>query len=89
MLHLKPFICRSIKIAEHIENLMIKCEVNMITLDTIQLALKIFSKYQYNYYDCLIIASALENGCAILYSEDMQHKQIIDKKLLILNPFLK
>jgi len=37
----------------------------------------------------LIVASALENGCGTLYTEDLQHGQIIENKLLIVNPFLK
>lgn len=51
-------------------------------------ALKIKEKYKLQYYDCLIIATALENGCTILYSEDMQHGQIIENQLKIINPFL-
>ncbi len=38
-------------------------------------------------YDSLIISTALENNCEILYSEDMQHKQIIENKMVIINPF--
>jgi predicted nucleic acid-binding protein len=38
-------------------------------------------------YDSLIIASALEAGCATLFSEDMQHGQAIDSTLTIRNPF--
>jgi len=44
-------------------------------------------KYKYQYYDSLIIATAIENGCSILYSEDMQHNQNIENKLVIVNPF--
>ena len=44
-------------------------------------------KYKYSYYDSLIIAAALESKCTILYSEDMQHKQIIENTLQIINPF--
>ena len=36
----------------------------------------------------LIIASALENECEVLYSEDLQHGQVIDDKLRIVNPFV-
>ena len=75
-------------IAVHIENLLIKCDVKIISTETILLAYRIFSKYQYSYYDCLIIAVALENDCRVLYSEDMQHNQVIEKKLKIINPFL-
>ena len=40
-----------------------------------------------NIIDSLIVATALENGCTILYSEDMQHEQIIEKQIKIINPF--
>ena len=46
------------------------------------------NRYKYSYWDSLILASALENDCVILYSEDMQHKQTIENKLQIVNPFL-
>jgi len=48
----------------------------------------IAQRYQFSFYDSLIIASALEAGCITLYSEDMQHEQVIEKRLTIRNPFL-
>ncbi len=51
-------------------------------------AIQIHTKYQYSYYDSLIIASALENDCTILYTEDMQAGQVIEGALTIVNPFL-
>src|ERR1700691_5609780 len=59
-----------------------------ITLDTHREAVAIAERYGYRIYDALIIASALEARCAILYSEDMQDGQIIDRRLTIRNPFL-
>ena len=50
-------------------------------------AVRIKEKYKLQYYDALIIATALENGCTILISEDMQHHQVIDNVLTIVNPF--
>ncbi len=44
-------------------------------------------RYRFSYWDSLIIASALENNCSILYSEDMQHSQVIEDNLKIINPF--
>jgi predicted nucleic acid-binding protein len=35
-----------------------------------------------------MLASALENDCTILYSEDMQHNQVIEQSLRIINPFI-
>ena len=40
------------------------------------------------YWDCLILASALEHNCGILYTEDLQNGQIIEKSLKIVNPFV-
>ncbi len=58
-----------------------------ITLDTHREALAIAEKYGYGIYDALIVASALEAKCTILYSEDMQDGQVIDRRLTIRNPF--
>jgi predicted nucleic acid-binding protein len=58
-----------------------------ITLDTHGEALAIAERYGYKIYDALIVASALEGRCAILYSEDMQDGQVIDHRLTIRNPF--
>jgi predicted nucleic acid-binding protein len=58
-----------------------------ISLDTHRAALQIADKYGYSIYDALIIAAALEAGCATLYSEDLQDGQIIHQQLTIRNPF--
>ena len=50
-------------------------------------SLRIQARYQFGFYDSLIIAAALESGCTTLYSEDMQHDQQIER-LTIKNPFL-
>lgn len=50
-------------------------------------ALRLKSKYKFQYYDALIVATALENNCSILFSEDMQHQQVIENVLTIVNPF--
>ncbi len=55
---------------------------------TIQKAFDISLKYGYGFWDSLILSSAIENGCKEVYSEDMQHGQIIEKHLKIINPFL-
>ncbi len=41
----------------------------------------------YSYFDSLIIASSFEYNCPILYTEDMQHNQIIENRLRLINPF--
>ena len=54
---------------------------------TIEHALHLAQTYRYSYYDSLILAASLEKSCRFLYSEDMQHQQIIDQQLTIVNPF--
>ncbi len=49
-------------------------------------ALDLQERYKFSFYDSLIVAAALEAGCARLLSEDLQHGQRIDG-LTIKNPF--
>ncbi len=50
-------------------------------------ALRIAREYQLSWYDCLIVAAALQGECSILYSEDLRHGQNIGE-LRIENPFI-
>ena len=50
-------------------------------------ACELANKYQFSFYDSLIISAALEANCNILYTEDLQHNQLIENKLRIINPF--
>ena len=63
------------------------CSASELSLKTVFNAWKLRKKYKYSYWDSLILASALENSCSILYSEDMQHGQVIEDNLKIINPF--
>ncbi len=69
------------------ENIIAISEVKDITLSTYEFSNQLRQKYNLSYWDILIVASALENDCSILYTEDMQDKQVIDGKLTITNPF--
>lgn len=60
--------------------------VSNITKDTFLLACDIRDKYNISYYDSLILSSAINSKCDILYSEDLQHNQKIED-LSIVNPF--
>jgi len=65
-----------------------KCSVQPVILSTIRLAQNLVSKYDFQIFDGIIVAAALEADCDILYSEDMQDGQIIENTLKIKNPFL-
>lgn len=75
------------QLAITIDELSMHFSIIQITIHTIGLALKIAQKYRYSYFDSLILSSALEHNCSILYTEDMHHHQLIEKKLRIENPF--
>lgn len=51
-------------------------------------AFRIRDKYNISFWDSLIVASALDNKCTLLYSEDMQHGLLIDNKLKVVNPLV-
>jgi predicted nucleic acid-binding protein len=50
-------------------------------------ALRIAREYRLAWYDCLIVAAALQGECTILHGEDLQHSQQIED-LRIENPFV-
>ena len=49
-------------------------------------AVRIRNQHQFSWYDSLIVAAALESGCSVLYSEDMQHGRRLGE-LRIENPY--
>lgn len=63
------------------------CRVEIVTPATLQRALDVAGRYGFSWFDSLIIASALEAECDTLYTEDLQHGQVIEDKLTITNPF--
>ena len=63
----------------HGEYLMDNFLLVQIARTTIQNAFDISNKYGYSFWDSLILSSAIENGCDVLYSEDMQNGQVIEK----------
>ena len=51
-------------------------------------ALDLQAETRYSFYDSLVIAAALQAGAEVLYTEDLQHNQLIAGTLRIVNPFL-
>ena len=52
-------------------------------------ALELLQTCNLSFYDSLIVASALDSRCKVLFSEDMQHGQWIENSLQIRNPFVE
>lgn len=61
--------------------------VHPLMLETHEAGLRLAEKYSFSIYDALIVASALEQGCDRLWSEDMQHGMALEEGLNIRNPF--
>ncbi len=76
---------------EDIENTILEIDSVLQIVDfhlTTQIkAIRLKNKYNLQFYDALIVATAIENGCTILFTEDMHHEQMIEDKLKIINPF--
>lgn len=65
------------------------CIVAPLTLVTHSLALDMVERHGFAVYDALIVASALENGCKVLFTEDLQHGLRVERKLAVRNPFIQ
>ncbi len=48
--------------------------------------LTMFDRYSLNYYDAAIVQAAIDSGCNVVYSEDMQHGAIYGS-VTVINPF--
>ena len=68
-----------------INEIIEQCTVLTIEKHTIMQALQIHKRYGYKYFDCLMIASALNSGCKYFITEDLSDWHIIDNKLTIIN----
>ena len=51
-------------------------------------ALDLQDELRYSFYDCLMVAAALQSDADTLYTEDLQHWQLVRGTLRIVNPFL-
>lgn len=58
-----------------------------LTAATTRAALALARDHGFAFYDALILAAAIEAGCDVLYTEDVQHGRSI-AGLAIVNPFL-
>lgn len=65
------------------------CRTEPVTLESHEHGLEIAERLGFQLFDSMIVASALESGCRTLYSEDLQHGQVVDKRLKVINPFTK
>lgn len=67
--------------------MMQACRLAPDRASAILLASDLRDRYKFTYWDSLIVAAALDAGCDSLYTEDMQHGQVIEGRLTLVNPF--
>jgi predicted nucleic acid-binding protein len=77
------------ELADLIEAVRSGCEVLPLTEETHDQARELAEHYRLSFYEAAIVSSALEAGCRVLYSEDLQHGLKIDRTLTIRNPFVR
>lgn len=75
------------QIVEYSNEIAKNVKISSQNIETLRKAWRIKAKYQFSLWDSLVLASALQNDCSILYTEDLQHNQIIENTLKIVNPF--
>ncbi|MCQ8118088.1 PIN domain-containing protein [Methylomonas rosea] len=75
------------EIREALQVVKTVCQILPLTLEIHEQGLDIAERFGFSMYDSLIVAAALLAGCTTLYSEDLQHGQLIQDQLLIVNPF--
>ncbi len=73
--------------AAYLDEVVGGMEVVPWSMDLMMSGLSIKGRYGFSWYDSLIVAAALQSGCARLYTEDLQPGQKIEG-LTIVNPFL-
>lgn len=64
------------------------CNVEPVTVATHDRGLEINERCGFSLYDSMLVAAALLADAKVLYSEDLQHDQVIDGQLRVVNPFL-
>ena len=65
------------------------CDVQPLGLDTHELAVALSERYRFAIYDAMILSSAQLAGCEVVFTEDLQHQQVINERLTVINPFLE
>jgi predicted nucleic acid-binding protein len=82
---IKKLFKKAGEIESAIDEMIEQCSVSTLEKEDIKQAINIHKNFGYNYYDCLMIVSALNSNCDYLLTEDMADGQIIENKLKIIN----
>ena len=75
------------EVRDCLEPVRMVLRIEPLTIGTHDQALYIAERYKVSFYDALIVAAAKLAGCNRLYSEDLQHGQVFEKSLTVVDPF--
>jgi len=64
------------------------CMLQPVSITTLKYARYLIECYDFQLFDSIIVASALEANCHILYSEDIHHGLVVENRMEIINPFI-
>ncbi|MFP4346464.1 MAG: PIN domain-containing protein [Anaerolineales bacterium] len=76
------------QVRQAVQDIATDSHVTPVTLNTVERAWNLKLRYRYSYWDSLILAAALEAECTLLWTEDLQHGQVILDVLTVENPFV-
>lgn len=62
-------------------------QVHSLSLDDHDRALQLSGRYRFQWWDSLLLAVALRTGARRFLSEDLQHGQVIEGQLTVVDPF--
>ncbi len=75
------------QIQELIDSFFKRYRFSRFDKDLLKKGSKLRERYFLSFWDSLILSAAILSDCHTIYSEDMQHNQLIENKLRIINPF--
>jgi predicted nucleic acid-binding protein len=63
------------------------CMLQPVSFATLKYARSLLNRYDFQLFDSIVVASALEANCHIFYSEDLCHGLVVENQMKIINPF--
>ncbi len=72
---------------EYLQTILLPLCQHFPSISTYDRAMLVMQETGYTIYDALILTAAIESGCRVLYTEDLQHGRVV-QSVRVVNPFL-
>jgi predicted nucleic acid-binding protein len=73
-------------IQANLRALFARTRLHPANAEMLSTALALRNRYGFSFWDCQIAAAALQARCTTLLTEDLQHGQVLDERLHVVNP---